>query len=131
MSLLQDKIEVSVAEAELNAQQALSTFPRPIRWLLILGILAIIPVYFISKSWAQSYWLARYDADRIAAKASFAQAKPPTVSAVTLIPVSSDSYTAIVSIKNENVDLSLAATQFKFNFYDAHKELVASLTDKF
>ena len=131
MSLLKDKIELTVAEAELNTEQALHQFPPLLRWVLILAALAIIPAYYISRTFAFNYWSQRYAAAKIEAKPSFTNAKTPTLSKITIIPLDADTYTTVIGIKNENVDLSLDVTPYQLNFYDKNKELVATFSDKF
>jgi hypothetical protein len=131
MSLLKDKIEITVAEAELNTQQALRQFPPLARWLLILAILAIIPAYFISKSLALKYWEQRYKAAKITAKPSFTDAKALEVTKVVIIPLTANSVAAVVSLRNENVDLSLEQVPYIINFYDVNKDIVSTIQDKF
>lgn len=126
MSLLKDKIELNIQEAELGAQKALSRFPRPLRWLFILCLLALIPGYFVAKNVSYKIWLNRYSQGQITAKASFTNPKDPVVSNIYLTSQGPNAYAAAVKLSNQNLDLSLENEGFKFTFFNDQKQEVYS-----
>lgn len=122
MSLLKDKIELEVEMAELRAQESLNQFPKVLRWILVGCILAAIPAYFLAKSLSYSYWDKQYSGYRLTAKPSFTEAKEPTISPVTLGSTGNGNYSAVVQVKNNNLDLSLAQAPYEFVFYNDKSE---------
>lgn len=130
MPLLKEKIELGIEETEFQTQKFFGSMNPFFRWMLILGILAIIPSYFIAKSVSQKIWTARYQQGAVVAKPSFTDAKPPKISNVTLTSLGDNLYSAVVQITNENLDLSANNIPFNFNFYNSQKQLLYSYTDK-
>jgi len=129
MSLLKDKIEVDIQEAELGAQKALNELPWIIRWLVVLIILAIIPSYYISKNVSQKIWLSRYQQGALTAKPSFTNPLPPKTSDVSVTSLGPGQYAAIVQITNQNLDLSLDQVPYSFIFYNSSKQEVYTYSD--
>jgi hypothetical protein len=124
MSLLKEKIELNVQEAELFAQKNLGSFPPVLRWLLVFMVLAIIPAYYISRSVSQKIWLARYEQGAIAGKPSFTNPQAPKISNVTLTVSGSNSLAAVVQISNQNLDLSIDNVPYTFTFYNSQKQQI-------
>ena len=116
MSLLKDQIELNVELAEYQAKETLLHYPPLLRWLLIIFILMLIPGYYIARSVSYNYWSKSYSAFAIAAKQSFQNPKPPAVSDITVTTAGGGSFSAIVQITNNNLDLSLAAAPYEFTF---------------
>ena len=124
MSMLKQKLEIEVEEAELAAQKTLSSFPKIARWFLILGILAILPVYFTAKKISYNIWAKRYAQGQLTAKPSFANPLPPKASAVSLTTMGSGVYGAAVELANQNLELSASNISYAFNFYNSQKQLL-------
>ncbi len=124
MSLLKDKIELDVQEAELYTQKKLSQFPPVLIWLIVLALLAVIPAYYISRSLSQKIWLARYEQGAIVAKPSFTNPQAPQISPVTLTNSGSGGIAAVVQISNQNLDLSIDNVPYSFTFYNAQKQQI-------
>lgn len=130
MSLLKEKIEIGVEEAELETQKILGSVNPFFRWLLILCVISIIPAYFIARSVSQKIWSARYQQGALSAKPSFTDPKAPKVSKVSVTSLGTGLYSAVVQITNENLDLSADNLPFAFNFYNDSKQLLYSYTDR-
>ncbi|HVY68033.1 MAG TPA: hypothetical protein VHA30_04035 [Patescibacteria group bacterium] len=126
MSLLTDKIELEVQQAELGAQKALSGFPPAARWFLIIGLLAAVPVYFISRLAADSWWQKSLQSEIISAKPSFTNPQALKISDVSVVAQGNNSYAAAVQISNPNLDLSLDRVSYEFDFYNSQKQQVYS-----
>lgn len=126
MSLLKEKIELSIQEAELATQQGLSSMPGILRWLLILCLLAIIPSYFIAKTISYKIWSYEYSKKIPVAKPSFTDPKEPKISEVSVTTLGEGVYSAAVNVSNQNLDLSANNIPYTFNFYNSQTEKVYS-----
>ena len=129
MSLLKDKIELEIEEAELNTQKAVMGFPRAFRWFLAAFIIAVIPVYFVSKSISQTIWLKRYQQGALTAKPSFTNPKAPVVGNITVTTFKQGSYAAVLQITNPNFNLSLDKVPYRVNFFNSQKQQIYSYPD--
>ena len=123
MAYLREKIELSAAEAQLRASEALSGYSPPQRNLLIFCLVAIVPAFFIAKYGAYYYYLNDLNKNLLIAHASFSVAAPPTVGKV-YITKAADNYAAAIQLTNNNLDLSLEKQSYQFNFYNqAHEQV--------
>lgn len=124
MSLLKDKLELDIQEAEAFAQKNLSQFPPILVWLIVSALLAVIPAYYISRSVSQKIWLARYQQGAIVGKPSFTNPQAPKISDVTLTTSGPNNFAAVVKISNQNLDLSINNVPYTFTFYNAQKQQI-------
>lgn len=124
MSLLKEKLEIGIQEAELNTLKTLAKFPPALRWFLIVGALAIIPSYFISKQIAYKLWQARNRAFTLVAQPSFSAALPLRTKNVWLLKTGDTQYLAVAQVVNENLDLSAAVAPYEFKFYDVNQRQI-------
>ncbi len=131
MSFLKDKIELSIQEAEFAAQQNLNSVSPFFKWLLILGILAVLPSYFIAKNISYNIWKNTYSQDLISPKPSFTNPKEPKVTPVSVTTMGQGIYAAVVKISNTNLDLSANNIPYTFNFINSKKETVYTESGKF
>lgn len=130
MSLLKDKIELDIAEAELAAKKSLEGYPPVLKWIIILAALAVIPGYFAAKALSYKIWRQRLAAAEITAKPSFNNPQSPKLSAVTVIKVAATDYMAAAKIENPNLDLAAKEVNYRFNFYDSKNQLITFAEDK-
>jgi hypothetical protein len=130
MSLLKDKIELGIQEAELGTQQALSRIPALLRWLLILAVLGTFPAYLIAKNVSKKIWLSRLQQGALTAKPSFTNPLPPKISPVSVVTLGTGVYAAVVEVSNENLDLSADQVLYEFSFYNSQKQKVSSFSGK-
>lgn len=129
MSLLKDKVELDIQEAELFARQSLGGLPRAFVWLMAVAVLSIIPGYYVAKSLSRKIWTARYRQGAILAKPSFTNPKEPKISEVTITTSGPGSYSAIAQISNQNLDLSVDKVPYSFVFYNAQKQEIQRYSD--
>src|SRR6185436_15320197 len=118
MAFLKDKIEIGIEEAQLNAQSTFSSYPKAAKWYIIIVLVLIVPTFFAVKLISQKILVDAYQKNLPQAKPSFTSAQPIKYSDVTVINQGQDSYTGIVQITNQNLDLSVEASAYKFNFYN-------------
>lgn len=128
MSLLKDKIELEVQTAELKAKQAMETFPKTLRFFLIIAFLGSIPAYYVSKNLSESYYQKQYANLAITAKKSFENPEAPQISPVTITNAGNGLFGAAVKITNKNLNLSLPKASYQFSFYDSQKQPIYSET---
>jgi hypothetical protein len=129
MSLIKEKIELEIEEAEFLAGKTLSQFPPIVKYALIICVLGIIPAYYISKNLSHKYWQKQYQSLLTSPRPSFSDALAPKISPITLI-YSQNSYSALVKISNENLNLSLPETPYQVDFYNQKNETVYSSQGK-
>ena len=129
MSLLTDKIELEIQEAELETQKALAGFPLLWRWLIILLVIGIVPAYFIAKGVSHGIWLNRYQQGAIKAKPSFTNPRPPKFSPFSITTLGPLQYAAIIQITNQNLDLSLEKVPYTVIFTNQAGQTIYSYPD--
>lgn len=129
MSLLKDKIEIEIEEAEIATGKELNTLPGIVKWFLILGTLAIIPTYYIAKSISKSSWVKKYAQIQTTAHPSFTNPKDPIHSDITITTQREGAFAAIIKITNPNLDLSLDQVPYVITFYNSQKQQIYSYTD--
>ncbi|MBI5530158.1 MAG: hypothetical protein HY918_01515 [Candidatus Doudnabacteria bacterium] len=126
MSILKDKIEIGIEEAELGVEQSLSQMPPLLKWYFIIGIIAIIPAYFIAKNISFKIWQKNYAVYAVTAKPSFTNPKDLSVSDISVTSQGPNTFAALVKITNPNLDLSAQNINYRFNFYNSSKTLIYS-----
>lgn len=131
MSLLKERIELGIQEAELSAQQNLSSFPPFLRWLLIFCVIAILPAYFVSKNLSYKFWSAEYKSSLIEAKASFTNPKPLNISDVNVTTIGEGVFAGVVKVSNDNLDLSASNIPYIISFLNSKEETIYSEQGKF
>lgn len=130
MSLLKDKIELNIQEAGLFTQKSLGQFPRVFVWLIVIALLAIIPAYYTARGLSLKIWSGRYGQGLISAKPSFTNPAAPKISTVTVTTLGPGSYSAIVQISNQNLDLSADSVPYSFVFLNSQKQEIYRYSDK-
>lgn len=130
MSLLKQKAELELELAELKTQQALLSFPTPLRWALIFCLIAILPGYIIAKKLSYNYWTKSYSQYLIAAKPSFSDPQNPKVGDAAILNAGSGFYSAVITVTNPNLDLSLAKTKYDIIFLNRQNEEVYRDSDE-
>ncbi len=129
MSLLKEKIEIDIQEAELYTQQAFRQFPSIVVWLLALIVVSLIPAHYIAKSTSHKIWAARYKQGEVLPKPSFTNPQPPQISSVTVTTLGPGNYSAIVELSNKNLDLSMDRVPFSFVFLNDKKQEIYRYSD--
>ncbi len=129
MSLLTDKIELEVEEAELSVQKKFSGYPSAFKIILICCLIALIPGYFIAKGLAHGYWRKYYQTYAVVAQPSFTNPLPPKVAQVVVTSTGNNNFSVIAEITNPNLTLSAENLPAIFTLYNAEKQAVYSQTD--
>ncbi len=129
MSLLKEKALLELEEAEFYAGQTLNRFPPLMKYALYIILLGTIPAYLITKQVSRAYWDKHYKNAMVSAVPSFLEAQSPKLSPTTLIS-HQGSYTAVLEISNENIDLSLPETSFKIDFTNNLEQTVYTYEGK-
>jgi hypothetical protein len=124
MSLFKEKLELDIQEAELFTQRNLSQFPPVLVWLIFIALLCVIPAYYISKNLSEKSWEKKYAEQQIIAKPSFTNPQDPQISKVTLTVSGTLGIAAVVTVTNQNLDLSLDNVPYIFTFYNAQKQQI-------
>ncbi len=130
MAFLKEKIEIGVEEAELKTINTFSSFSRKVKWALAILAIGAIPAYFIASFASQKFWLKKYQPGNFTAKPSFTGALAPKISELNIGRPAAGVNSAWAKVSNPNLDLSLDNAGFKFNFYNAQKQLVYTYPDK-
>lgn len=124
MSLLKEKIEIAAQEAELKAEDTLRAFPPFVKWFIIISLLAVIPLYFLTKAISQKTWQTKYLKQRVVAKPSFENPKPLVIAETSVTTMGEKVYAAAAEVTNENLDLSAQNIHYRFKFYNSKKEQI-------
>ena len=130
MSLLKDKIELEIGEAELLAQKQVTGLPPVYKWIVIVCAIAFIPGYFIAKAVTTNLALKKYQQSEVTAHASFSSAKELITPPATVTSQKPGSYAAILQISNLNLELSLDKVPYQVNFYNSQKQKIYSYSDE-
>lgn len=129
MSLIKEKLELKIEEAEFNAQQALIGFPRWVKWFLIAGLIMLIPIYFCFKFIGKTYWQNKLQTYELKASPSFISANDLQVSEVTIIDYYDGNFGALASISNPNPDLSASEINYTWLYVNASNQTVQALNN--
>lgn len=128
-SLIKEKSKYRLEKFLFDLKRAFLSFSKPGRVMLIAFLVLLIPGYYIGKFIGQQVYTRLY------AKYSF-QAKPSTLLATPIIAGKVDVYTldgqqfsASVTVRNPNLDISVAATEYTINFYGQGKQFLATHRD--
>ena len=129
MEYLKERLELELAEAELEAKNILDGMPGFVKFLLIFSILAVIPSFFIAKSISLGYYNKQYQSGLASAHTSFTNPKPLKFGSAVFVP-GQPFGTAVVTVTNENLDLSLNQAPLKIHFYDSANREIYTWQDK-
>lgn len=124
--MLSEEFKLKLQENYLAVVQYFGRMPRWQSTVLLVCLLGAAPAYFGLRLGAQVYWNSRYKNYLLAAKPSFTSPRPVKAPAVTVLSTGNSTYAAYAQISNENLDLSVQNLGYKFDFFNAAGELVAS-----
>ncbi len=118
MAFLKEKLELKVAEAELEAQKALISFSPAQKWIFIFCLIAIIPAYFAAKEIALHTNLAKYRKTELQAISPAKDPQAVQISDATITQAGDNIYSVVVKITNPNLTLSLDKVNYNFVLYN-------------
>ncbi len=124
MDYLKEKIELKIAEAELDAQEIFINFTPFQKKFIVFGVLIIIPLYFVTKSIVYKASYSSYQKTVISSTPSFTDPKLPAITEVTITQAGEGSYAVAAKIVNENLDLALAKSPVQFVLYNQNHQVV-------
>lgn len=116
------KIEESIL-VMLRAFQELS---RVKRYILAVGVIILIPSYFVAKYASYYIWNYQYRGDIVSARPSFNEAKDLVIGPTSVINLGGEIYSAFAEVENQNLDLSFQKADYEFSFYNSQKAKVSS-----
>ncbi len=128
MPFLKEKIELSVEEAELKAQQALVVFTPVQRFIIVFCIVAVIPAYFVVRTVSYKIFYSANKDKKITATPSFSNPAIPEISKTIVTQTGQDTYSVAAQIENKNVDLSLDNVQYTIVLLDSSGAQIYSST---
>ncbi len=131
MSLLKDQIELGIEEAELEVEKTLDQFPPVLKWLIIITVVGLIPGYFIAKNVSHKIWTKKLSGSVVTATPSFSDPKNPTLLGIDITSVGENNYSAVATLENENLELSLENVPYEFKFFNEKGEQVYVSPGKF
>jgi hypothetical protein len=126
MAFLKEKLEIEVAEAELEAKKMLSGFGPKQKGLFIFCLVMIIPAYITVKETVLHVDLGKYRRNELAATAAFQNPQAPQISAMTITQSGAGIYSVAAQITNPNLTLSLDNVSYNFLLFNAQSQQVGS-----
>lgn len=130
-SLVKEKAKYQVEKSLYETGYTFMQFTPVGRTLFLIFLLGSVPVYFLAKFVSIKYFDTVYTKNHISAKASTILASPLVSSPVTIYPTGERSYSALATITNPNLDISVASTNYTVRFYDASGRELYKYTDTF
>lgn len=124
---LKEKIELDIAEAQLQTRQTLAGYSPRNRKLLIFCLVAIIPGYFAAKYLVYFIELPRLQKTALVSTPSFQNPKNPSVGPADITTIGNNVYAVAMQVTNENVDLSLDNAPITFVLYNSQHQQIASV----
>ncbi len=122
-----EKIEIEIAEKEIETKEFLQSFPKEKRYVIyILGVL-LIPIFFIAKYSVSAYYLHYFKVNReIGVHEAIVTSLPVQILETNALSILGNSYSAYALIKNPNKDLVASELKYVFHFQDKEgKDLVS------
>ncbi len=130
MSLLKQKVELEIEEAEFNIGKKLNQFPPLIKWAIIIAAIGIIPAYLITVKISVGYWQKKYSPLELTGKPSFTNPIDLEIVNLGVLAYNNNFYSALAEITNKNLELSAPEIYYQFVFFDQQgKEIAVSSGD--
>ncbi len=126
MAFVKEKLELEVAEAELQTKKALSGFGSAQKRVFIFCLIMIIPAYIAIKETALHVDLGRYRKDELAAMPAFQNPQAPQISNINITEAGAGIYSVAAQITNKNLTLSLDKVSYDFLLFNAQNQQVGS-----
>lgn len=124
MDFLKEKIELKVAETELKAGRALSGFSPAQKRILIFCLVALIPVYIITKEIFLHVNLGKFRQSALIAIPAVQNPQAPQISDININQAGTGVYSVAAKITNPNLTYSLDNVSYNFVLYNAHGQQI-------
>lgn len=120
MSLLKEKLELKVEEAEFKARSLFSRFSSAQKWTIIVCLLGAIPGYFLAKTIGNFYFERQYRQYLTEARPSFSDPKGLLIERIDIGSLGENEYAVVAQLVNPNLDLAAKAVAYEFKFIAAN-----------
>ena len=130
-SLVKEKAKYQVEKSLYETGHTFMQFTPVGRALFLIFLLGSIPAYYGSKYASIKYFDLVYSKSHISAKPSTVLASPLVNSAVSIYPTSERSYSALATITNPNLDISVGTTNYSVRFFDSSGKELYKYSDSF
>ncbi len=125
MSLLKEKLELKLEEAEFTTQQSLSRFSALQKKFFLVGLLGIIPMYFIAQYAGNYYFAKAYRTYLISAKPSYLNSQSLIIDRIDIASLGNNEYAIVGQVNNPNLDLATKQVPYEWVFFDAKAQITA------
>ncbi|GAC1413329.1 MAG: hypothetical protein NVSMB66_4980 [Candidatus Doudnabacteria bacterium] len=129
-SIEKQRLEIAVAEKELQTKEFFQGFSGLKRGLFFALVILIIPAYFLAKFTVAYFYLQNVSKNQVTAHAAVLQPLNVNVIDTHALSIINDSYSAYALIKNPNKDLSAKDLNYTFKFYDAANNQIGASKDR-
>lgn len=128
--LQKQKIELEIAEKELQTKEFLQSVPKGKRILIIALAILIIPMFFAARFVSSEIYMRDFAKRESKAKPSVVDAKDIKVLEAKNLRIGNDTFSSYAIIKNDNPDLSASEVKYTFRLYDSSDKEIHVSSDK-
>lgn len=128
MAIIPEEAKYNIRLVWLSFLQALYSFPPLQRVVLVVGVIMLIPGYWITRVGAKTYYNYSYNKQLVAAHSSFTSAQTAQVAETKIFPLKTGGYIAYAKITNPNLDLAGFDIPYTFSIRNSRKEEVYTTT---
>lgn len=117
--LQKQKIELDIAEKELQTKEFLQSVPKGRRILIIALAILIIPMFFLARFVSSEIYMRDFTKRELKARPSVVDAKGIRIIEAQNLRIGNDTFSSYAIIKNDNQDLSASEVKYTFRLYDS------------
>ncbi len=128
---IKNESELLAAQSVLTVHSLFSQFSPVGKFVLVGGLIGLIPLYFVTRFASHTYYTEKYKSYAVTARASFTNPKDVSAGTVGVVLAGSGQFAGFVQVKNENLDLALADATYTFRFYNAQNGEVYTISGQF
>jgi hypothetical protein len=125
MSLIKEKLELKLEEAEYTTQKSLARFSSGQKKFLAISLLGIIPIFFLARFLGNLYFAKQFSQYIITAKPSFTEAKNLIIDRIDIATLGNNEYAIVAQLINPNLDLAVKQLPFEWKFFDEKSQITA------
>ncbi len=128
---LSAKIKYQLSTIRLGVSQLLLQLTPIQRFIVVFGIICIIPGYWVMRWGTYGVLTYKYNQQKLEPHPSFSSVLPLRASPVTILKFSDDSYTAISTFTNPNSEIALSSALLHLKGFDDKGNLVYEKSQSF
>jgi hypothetical protein len=125
MSLIKEKLELKLEEAEYTTQKSLTRFSNGQKKFLAICLIGFIPVFFLARFFGNLYFAKQFSQYIISAKPSFTEAKNILIDRIDIATLGNNEYAIVAQLVNPNLDLAVKQLPFEWIFLDEKSQITA------